>query len=207
MLYILVTSPPAIMMLDVEAGLNMHDSFGAGHPGFGSPEDQHVGNTCAWGWSRVDELNFAMAEGDGRRSGRESGTESACWQKGVPSQGSWTEAAKPCTTESFLHASCRPAAPAMRASSLAAIRQMLVDGYTDMEGNQSQFRSLHHLQRVRGRAFEVHFEKSGLNTLRSLWLELQTHFPGNGYVAMKMKHGIKPEMLMQVSTPISAYSD
>lgn len=70
---------------------------------------------------------------------------------------------------------------------LRAIRDMILEGYPDNHGNTRLYRDLHHLQRVKGEEFKVHFDACKVKTMRGLWNQLRTLFPALHKVAIRLK--------------------
>lgn len=70
---------------------------------------------------------------------------------------------------------------------LEKIRNMILEGYPDGNGNTRLYRDLHHLQRVKKEEFKVIREACGLKTMRGLMNQLQAVFPAIQRVAVRFK--------------------
>lgn len=70
---------------------------------------------------------------------------------------------------------------------LAQIRDMIMKGFTDSQGNVRLFRDLHHLQREKKGEFTDVMKATGLKTMESLWKQLQQVYPALGQVPIKIK--------------------
>ena len=155
----------------------------------------------------------AQVVADMERELLEHGVDPADWQGGMPSLDSVRDAAQQWTRRFLADGSIINKPPHVKGYKLeanepylVAIRQMIMDGYLDSEGNQRLFRDLHHLQKMKGKLFQDIFNKTGLKTLRSLWLQLKTLFPNLGKVTIRLKKK-RAEKLVQVCSNTHCLSE
>ena len=85
---------------------------------------------------------------------------------------------------------------------LSAIRDMIMEGYTDQTGNTRLFRDMHHLQRVKKDEFQQMMEATGLKTIRSVWHQMRLLHPNLAKVAVKLKKERSAARVQACSLPM-----